>query len=84
METDKNNQQEKAVDQNGKPIESAETDGNIEGVEQDLFGKTAEDERLEENHESSDNSNVTTSLFSKDHHRKTHSMGPGHEPGAGI
>lgn len=97
METDKDHQKTNAIiipiDDNIEKVENIESvesvDNNdksndLEEVEDDLFGQTADDERLEENHESSDNSNVTTNLFSKDHHRTTKPFGPGHEPGAGI
>lgn len=64
-----------------------ETDENKEKgkavVENDLLGKNADDERLEETLEKPESSNVTTNLFSKDHHRTSKSFGPGHEPGAG-
>ncbi|MGY3054800.1 hypothetical protein ACVWYG_003009 [Pedobacter sp. UYEF25] len=64
-----------------------ETDKNKEKekavVENELLEKTADDERLDETLEKTENSNVSTNLFSKDHHRTSKAFGPGHEPGAG-
>ena len=84
MEIDKNNQEDAAFNQDSKLTDSDEKVDNVEGVEEDLFGKNAKDERLEENHEASANSNVTTNLFSKDHHRTSKPFGPGHEPGGAV
>lgn len=83
METDKDHKKTNAIiiqdDDSVKKVDSSES---LEEVEKDLFGQNADEERLEENHESSNDSNVTTNLFSKNHHRTTKPFGPGHEPGA--
>lgn len=55
-----------------------------EVVENELLDIDADKERLEETLDKPETSNVTTNLFSKDHHRTTKPFGPGHEPGAGI
>lgn len=83
METDKNQEKKNVIIlQDDDNVEKVDKNGDIAGVEKDLFAKTAEGERLQETLEKPETSNVSTNLFSKDHHRTSKAFGPGHEPGA--